>query len=135
MPSTKTTQSQDQSVTRETRSSSESFVYCKGCGTQLESRSRLQKPRVVVDFMMCESCREIHGHALMPSPGSPTFCYRCGQEEEIFMEPSITPITHHVCTRCLPERAERYRRGEFGTPEKVPDETEEAPKTAAKSGA
>jgi hypothetical protein len=135
VPPSKTAQTESENVTRETRPNSESFVYCKGCGTQLESRSRLQKPRVVVEFMMCESCREQHGHALMPSPGSPTFCYRCGQEEEIFMEPSITPITHHVCTRCLPERAERYRRGDFATPEKLPDEAEATPKTAAKTSA
>lgn len=118
MPSSNSTAKPDETTTR---APTDAFVYCKGCGTQLESRSRLQKPRAVVEFMMCEPCREKHGHALMPSPGAPTFCYRCGQEEEVFIEPSTTPITHHLCIRCLPERAERYRRGEFGIPEKVPD--------------
>jgi hypothetical protein len=111
---------------RETRPA-DAYVYCKGCGTQLESRSKLQKPRVVVEYMMCEPCREKHGHALMPMPGSPTFCYRCGQEEEIFTEPSTTPITHHLCTHCLSERAERYRQGDFAAP---PKQTDPVPATA-----
>ncbi len=103
MPATKDrVKPQDEQIVRETRPSEDSFVYCKGCGTQLESRSKLQKPRAVVEYMMCEPCRERHGHALMPSPGSPTYCFRCGRKEEIFVEPSISPITHHLCVHCLP---------------------------------
>ena len=124
-PSKNTQSGED--IVRESRANPEQFVYCKGCGTPLESRSRLQKPRAVVQYMMCEPCREQHGHALMPTSGSPTFCYRCGREEEIFIEPSTTPITHHLCVHCLPERAERYRSGDFATPAKQPDP---APTTA-----
>ncbi len=76
---------------------------------------------MVVDVMMCEPCREKHGHQLMPSPGSPTFCYRCGGPEEIYSEPAITPVIHHLCPRCLPERAARYVDGNFETPLKQPE--------------
>jgi len=103
------------------RPGADTFVYCKGCGTELESRSKLQKPKVVVEFMMCEPCRSIHGHHLMPSPGAPTFCYRCGGAEDIFIEPATTPVIHHICTRCLPERAIRYRAGDFEVPLKQPE--------------
>src|SRR5947209_4117834 len=89
------------------RPGASSFVYCKGCGAQLESRERLSKPRPVVEVMMCESCQAEHGHALMPSPGAPTFCYRCGRPEEVFIEPGTTPVTHHICPLCLPDRAAR----------------------------
>lgn len=102
------------------RPGADTYVYCKGCGTQLESRSRLQKPKVVVDVMMCEQCQQKHGHRLMPTPGSATFCYRCGGAEDIFIEPATTPVTHHLCSRCLPERAARYRAGDFETPLKQP---------------
>jgi len=95
------------------------FVYCKGCGIQLESRARLSKPKAVVSAMMCEPCQEKHGHALMPLPGSPTFCYRCGQAEEVFIAPGTSPAVHHLCSRCLPERAARYRAGDFERPVKV----------------
>jgi hypothetical protein len=91
----------------------DSFVYCKGCGTPLESRARLSKPRAVVDTMMCEDCREKHGHALMPAPGEPTFCYRCGGPEEVFVTPGISPATYHICPQCLPERYARYQAGDF----------------------
>ena len=91
----------------------DSFVYCKGCGTPLESRARLSKPRAVVNTMMCEECREKHGHALMPAPGEPTFCYRCGGPEEVFVTPGISPATYHICPRCLPERYARYQAGDF----------------------
>jgi hypothetical protein len=123
---------QDEQIVQETRPSEDSFVYCKGCGTQLESRSKLQKPRAVVEYMMCEPCRKRHGHKLMPSPGSPTYCFRCGRKEEIFIEPSISPITHHLCVHCLPERAERYRSGDFAPPPKEPVEVESQAKTAVR---
>jgi hypothetical protein len=29
------------------------------------------------------------------------------------VERGVAPITHHVCPRCLPERATRYRSGNF----------------------
>jgi hypothetical protein len=123
---------QDEKIVRETRSSDDSFVYCKGCGGQVESRSKLQRPCVVVEYMMCESCRERHGHALIPSPGAPTYCFRCGRKEEIFIEPSVSPITHHVCVRCLPEQAQRYRSGDFAPPPKDPVDVESQAKTAAR---
>lgn len=104
----------------DTRPGADAFVYCKGCGKQLESRARLSKPRAVVDAMMCEPCQEKHGHTLMPLPGSPTFCYRCGRPEEVFIEPSTTPITHHICPHCLPERSTRYRAGDFAEPQRTP---------------
>jgi hypothetical protein len=91
----------------------DSFVYCKGCGTPLESRARLSKPRAVVDTMMCESCREKHGHALMPAPGEPTYCYRCGTLEDVFVTTGISPATYHICPRCLPDRHARYSAGDF----------------------
>ncbi len=102
------------------RPGADEFVYCKGCGTQLESRARLAKPKAVVDTMMCPSCIEIHGHTLIPSPGSPTFCYRCGGAESTFQAPGISPAVHHICVRCLPERADRYREGNFETPMRQP---------------
>lgn len=102
------------------RPGADAFVYCKGCGTQLEGRARLSKPKAVVDTMMCEPCIEKHGHALMPSPGSPTFCYRCGGPEEIYIAPGISPAIHHICPRCLPERTARYKAGDFETPMRQP---------------
>lgn len=127
MPSTRTQRDAGAAV-----SDGEAFVYCKGCGTQLESRARLSKPRAVVDSMMCEPCREKHGHALMPRPGEPTFCYRCGREEEVFVAPGISPATYHICAHCLPDRYERYKAGDFETPPKQPAEEEPAAKTAGK---
>lgn len=109
----------------DTRPGADAFVYCKGCGTQLESRARLTKPKAVVDTMMCEKCIEIHGHPLMPKPGSPTFCYRCGGPEETFEAPGISPAIYHLCPRCLPERAARYRSGDFETPMRQPGAPEE----------
>jgi NMD protein affecting ribosome stability and mRNA decay len=102
------------------RPGADTFVYCKGCGTPLEGRARLAKPKASVDTMMCDSCIEIHGHRLMPKPGSPTFCYRCGGPEDLFESPGISPTLYHVCPRCLPERVARYRSGDFETPMRVP---------------
>ena len=95
------------------RPGADAYVYCKGCGTPLESRARLTKPRPVVEVMMCESCVREHNHPLIPTPGAPTFCYRCGSPEEVFIEPGTPPVTHHICERCLPDRAARYRAGNF----------------------
>lgn len=110
----------------DTRPGADGFVYCKGCGTELEGRGRVSQPRARVSFMMCESCREKHGHDLMPMPGSPTFCYRCGGKDEIFVGSGIAPITYHVCPRCVPERAARYRAHDFETPERVVEATKHA---------
>ncbi|GAC1626056.1 MAG: hypothetical protein NVS4B2_05080 [Chloroflexota bacterium] len=110
------------------RPDADSFVYCKGCGKQLESRARLAKPKAVVDAMMCESCQQQHNHALMPSPGAPTYCYRCGSLEEVYVAPGVSPATYHICARCLPDRAARYRSGDFEVPQKVAvPEAESAP--------
>ena len=92
------------------------YVYCKGCGTPLESRDRFSRSRPVVTVMMCDACRVVHGHDLIPKSGSDTFCYRCGGPDEIFVTTGIAPETHHVCPRCLPERAARYRQGDFVPP-------------------
>ena len=95
------------------RPGADEFVYCKGCGTQLEARARLTKPKAVVDTMMCQKCIDKHGHRLMPTPGSPTFCYRCGRAEDVFEAGGISPAVYHVCSLCLPDRAARYAAGNF----------------------
>ena len=103
--------------TDDPRPGANGFVYCKGCGQPLESRDRFTNSRPVVTVMMCDSCREAHGHDLIPISGSATFCYRCGGPDEIFITPGMSPITHHVCPRCLPERAARFRDGNFAPKE------------------
>lgn len=95
------------------RPGADAFVYCKGCGSQLEGQPRFRQARTPVTVMMCEPCTERHGHQLIPSPGSPSFCYRCGGPDEIFIEKGISPVTHHVCPRCIPDRSLRYRTGNF----------------------
>src|SRR5690242_3147255 len=112
-------QSQADEVVAEARPAADEWVYCKGCGTPLELRSRLARPKAQVNTMMCESCIEIHGHPLVPKPGAPTFCYRCGGPEEVFEAPGISPAIYHICPRCLPDRYERYSRGDFEAPPKV----------------
>ncbi|HLJ69086.1 MAG TPA: hypothetical protein VKX16_17165 [Chloroflexota bacterium] len=110
----------------DTRPGADEYVYCKGCGTQLELRARLAKPKAQVDTMMCKDCIAVHGHRLMPAPGAPTFCYRCGGREEIFEAPGISPAVYHICPRCLPERAARYRSGDFEVPMRTAAPEEEA---------
>lgn len=88
-------------------------VYCKGCGHPLVGQARRMQSRVPVAVMMCEPCQERHGHALIPTSGSPTYCFRCGGLDEVFLEQDFSPITHRVCPRCIPERAARYRDGNF----------------------
>ncbi|MDQ2743840.1 MAG: hypothetical protein M3Z66_16305 [Chloroflexota bacterium] len=102
------------------RPSAEEFVYCKGCGQPLEGQTRRQEHRAVVAVMMCEPCRARHGHQLIPESGEPSFCYRCGGPDEIFIELCFSPVTYHVCPRCIPERAARYRAGNFELQEPVP---------------
>ena|SRR5579884_3167461 len=113
-------QGEGDTVVTETRPDVEAYIYCKGCGTPLGPRSKLSRPSAAVIVMMCETCQGIHGHSLMPRPGAPTFCFRCGTEEEVFVEPGTSPATHHVCPQCLPDRAARYRAGDFVEPPKVP---------------
>jgi hypothetical protein len=74
--------------------------------------------------MMCPSCIKIHGHSLMPRPGAPTFCYRCGGPEEVYEAPGISPAIHHICPRCLPARTARYRSGDFEVPMRTPQSDE-----------
>jgi hypothetical protein len=108
------------------RPGADTFVYCKGCGQPLESRDRFSRSRPTVTAMMCDACREIHGHDLIPKAGFPTFCYRCGGPDEVFVSTGISPSTYHVCSRCLPDRAARYREGDFGPnrpAEVLPDAT------------
>jgi hypothetical protein len=102
------------------RPGASAYVYCKGCGTPLESRDRFSRPKPMVTVMMCDSCRAKHGHDLIPAEGSATFCYRCGGPDEIFVKTGTSPETHHVCPRCLPDRAERYRSGNFAPLEPEP---------------
>jgi hypothetical protein len=102
------------------RPGAKAYVYCKGCGSPLESRDRFSRSRPTVTVMMCDACRERYGHDLIPTSGSATFCYRCGGPDEIFVSNDIWPETHHVCPRCLPARAARYRSGNFAPPEPEP---------------
>src|SRR5689334_15488815 len=76
------------------------YVYCKGCGMPLESRARFSGPKPTVSVMMGDPCRALHGHDLIPTPGSTTYCYRCGGLDEIFVSRGHCPETHHVCPRC-----------------------------------
>jgi hypothetical protein len=98
------------------RSGADLYVYCKGCGQPLEGQPRHAAQGKRISTMMCAPCREFHGHDLVPRSDAPSFCYRCGGEDEVFIEEDIRPITHRVCPRCVPERAERYRAGDFATP-------------------
>jgi hypothetical protein len=102
------------------RPGADAYVYCKGCGQALESRARISRPKAAIAFMMCEPCRTIHGHPLIPSPGAPTFCYRCGTPEELFTSEEQGHPTYHVCPRCLPDRVARYRAGDFDPPDSTP---------------
>ncbi len=102
----------------DTRPGADGFVYCKGCGQPLESRARIAQRKSVVSVMMCETCQATHGHELMPTQGAPTFCYRCGGPDELFIQSGISPVTYHVCPRCLPERAARYRAQDFEAPQR-----------------
>jgi hypothetical protein len=96
------------------------FVYCKGCGEVLEGRAPITRRSKVVQFMMCEACRTLHGHPLAPAPGSPSFCYRCGGPDELFVSTESSPATYRVCPRCAPARAARYRAQDFEPPATVP---------------
>lgn len=117
----------------DTRPGADSYVYCKGCGTPLEGRARLARPKAVVDTMMCDACIQEHGHRLMPKPGAPTFCYRCGQPEDVYHAPGVAPAVYHVCPRCLPERVARYRNGDFETPMRNPAAEQQASSQQASS--
>jgi NMD protein affecting ribosome stability and mRNA decay len=100
----------------DTRPGADAYVYCKGCGQPLVDQPRNPKMKVVVTTMMCDACQERYQHKLAPPPDAPSFCYRCGGPDEIFVEEGISPATYRVCPRCLPERAARYRAGDFETP-------------------
>jgi hypothetical protein len=95
------------------RAGADAFVYCKGCGTQLGGHPRHMSGRTPVTVMMCDDCREKYGHDLIPPADVSTFCYRCGGKDEIFISRGQAPITYHVCPRCVPDRAARYRAGDF----------------------
>jgi len=99
------------------RPGASTFVYCKGCGEPLEGREPVVGRKRTVTFMMCAACRERYGHDLIPPAGVATFCYRCGGPDEIFVTEDPWPETHHVCPRCLPDRAARFRSGNFAPPE------------------
>lgn len=110
------------------RPGADTFVYCKGCGSPLEARARVSQPRAVIAFMMCEACREIHGHQLIPMPGAVTYCYRCGGPDDVFVTAGTSPITYHVCPRCVPDRAARYRVKNFeAPPPSIPELSTPAP--------
>jgi hypothetical protein len=110
----------------DTRPGADSFVYCKGCGHQLAGQLRHQERKTVITVMMCETCRERYGHQLVPPPGAPSFCYRCGARDVIFVEREFSPITHHLCPRCMPDRVARYSAGNFEPPPIVPNGAEQA---------
>ncbi len=109
------------------RQGANSQVYCKGCGQSLEGQPRHVQSRTPVAIMMCASCREKHGHELIPASGAVTFCYRCGGEDEIFLSKGMSPVTYHVCPRCVPERVARYRTGDFETPPPPPPAEQSPP--------
>jgi hypothetical protein len=98
------------------RPGADAFVYCKGCGVTLPDQPRYQEKRVAITTMMCKACQKRHGHLLMPSPAAPTFCFRCGGRDVIVVEKSVSPVTHHLCPRCVPARLARYRAGNFRAP-------------------
>jgi hypothetical protein len=100
------------------RPGAENSVYCKGCGEPLADHARHLQRKEIVAVMMCEACQERHGHALMPASDAPSFCYRCGGKDEIFVENGLSPITYHVCPRCVPDRVARYRAGDFEPPKR-----------------
>src|SRR5437588_780617 len=92
------------------------------CSSQPGGRSQVERAdgqprhmsgRTPVTVMMCDDCRERYGHDLMPAAGAPSFCYRCGTRDEVFISEGQSPITYHVCPRCVPDRAARYRAGQF----------------------
>lgn len=125
MPNTSSRSTRQPATATAGEPATELFVYCKGCGRQLESRARLTKPKPVVDRMMCEECERIHGHPLIPRPGAQTYCYRCGTPEDTFIAPGISPTTHHVCPTCLPDRHRRYGEGNFEEPPPEPEAKED----------
>ncbi len=102
------------------RPGADALVYCKGCGDPLTGQPRIQERRVTITTMMCESCQELHGHALMPGAGAPTFCFRCGGQDTVVIEKAFSPITHRLCPRCVPERLARYQAGNFNAPQVTP---------------
>ena len=97
------------------RPGADAFVYCKGCGASLPNQPRHQERRAAVTTMMCEACQKLHGHALIPGSGAPTFCFRCGGPDGIVVQKGFLPVTHHLCPRCVPDRYARYRAGNFRT--------------------
>lgn len=102
--------------TADPRPGADQFVYCKGCGQRLEGQARRVPRRKVVTVLMCEACQKFHGHSLIPTAGSPTYCFRCGTADETFTSEEFGHPTYHVCPRCLPDRAARYRAGNFEVP-------------------
>ena len=99
------------------RPGADAFVYCKGCGVALPAQPRYQEIRGGVTTMMCEACQKQHGHVLIPGSDAPTFCFRCGRPDVIVVENGFSPVTHHLCPRCVPDRFARYRAGNFRTPQ------------------
>ena len=97
------------------RPGADAFVYCKGCGAALVDQPRHQERRGGVTTMMCAACQTQHGHVLIPGSGAPTFCFRCGGPDVIVVEKGLSPVTHHLCPRCVPDRYARYRAGNFRT--------------------
>jgi len=94
------------------RPGADTQVYCKGCGRPLEGSARHLPGRTPMTVMMCSSCQQCHGHALIPVPGAPSFCYRCGGQDALFVAPGISPATFHICPRCVchDRSAEENRR-------------------------
>jgi hypothetical protein len=97
------------------RPGADTCVYCKGCGISLTGQARRQQARTAIITMMCTDCQETHGHTLMPAQDSPSFCYRCGGPDVTVIEDGYSPVTHHLCPRCVPDKVARYRAGDFET--------------------
>ncbi len=100
------------------RPGADTHVYCKGCGQPLDGHPRRLEGRAQVTVMMCGPCRRLHGHQLVPASSAPSFCYRCGGPDATFVSVGrgTSPTSYRICPRCVPDRAARYRRGDFERP-------------------
>lgn len=97
----------------DSRPGADTHVYCKGCGQILGGQARRPPGRAKVTTMMCDECQTRYEHDLIPSSGAPSYCFRCGGLDEVFVATEFAPTTYRICPRCVPERAARFRSGDF----------------------